>query len=51
MVRHTWCVEVLSVTTGVMLMAEVMRHAPDWSNTYHRVTMARNTHDVRGISV
>ena len=50
MVRRTSCVEALSVTTGGMLMAEVVHHAPDWSNIYHRVTMARNTHDVRGIS-
>jgi hypothetical protein len=35
--------------TGEVLMADAMDHALDGLDLPHRITMARNTHDGRGI--
>ncbi|MHC4822820.1 MAG: 4a-hydroxytetrahydrobiopterin dehydratase [Planctomycetota bacterium] len=34
----------------VAAIAEEMDHHPDWSNVYHKVTIALHTHDVGGIT-
>ena len=34
----------------VALLAEAMNHHPEWSNAYHKVTIALTTHDAGGLS-
>ncbi len=36
--------------TRVALLAEAMNHHPEWSNTYHKVTIVLTTHDAGGLS-
>ena len=43
-------VKAFGFMSSVALLAEAMGHHPDWSNVYHRVTIALTTHDVGGIS-
>jgi 4a-hydroxytetrahydrobiopterin dehydratase len=37
--------EAFAFMTRVALLAEVHGHHPDWSNTYHRVSISLTTHD------
>jgi 4a-hydroxytetrahydrobiopterin dehydratase len=43
-------VQAFGFMSSVALLAEAMRHHPDWSNVYNRVTIGLNTHDMGGIT-
>jgi 4a-hydroxytetrahydrobiopterin dehydratase len=36
--------------TDLAAVAERLNHHPDWSNSYNRVTISLNTHDIGGLS-
>ena len=40
--------EAFAFMTRVALVAECMRHHPEWSNTYNTVHIALSTHDAGG---
>jgi 4a-hydroxytetrahydrobiopterin dehydratase len=46
--RFTDFNEAFAFMTRVALLAERMRHHPDWSNTYDRVHIVLRTHDAGG---
>jgi 4a-hydroxytetrahydrobiopterin dehydratase len=43
-------VEAFSFMTAVALEAEKLNHHPDWSNSYHKVSVSLITHDSNGIT-
>jgi 4a-hydroxytetrahydrobiopterin dehydratase len=43
-------IEAFSFMTSVALVAEKMKHHPNWENVYNKVQIRLNTHDIGGIS-
>jgi 4a-hydroxytetrahydrobiopterin dehydratase len=43
-------VQAFGFMTQVALRAEALNHHPDWSNSYHRVSISLTTHDVGGLT-
>ncbi|RMF75398.1 MAG: 4a-hydroxytetrahydrobiopterin dehydratase [Planctomycetota bacterium] len=43
-------VEAFGFMTSAALIAESMRHHPDWRNVYNRVTIDLTTHDAGGVT-
>lgn len=43
-------VEAFGFMTRVALLAQVLNHHPDWSNSYNRVSIALTTHDAGGLT-
>jgi 4a-hydroxytetrahydrobiopterin dehydratase len=42
--------DAFSFMTRIALIAEGMNHHPDWSNSYHKVSITLKTHDAGGIT-
>lgn len=43
-------IEAFSFMTNVAFRAEKMNHHPNWENTYNKVKINLNTHDVGGLT-
>ena len=37
--------------TEIAIYAESIDHHPDWSNSYHRLSISLTTHDVKGLTI
>ena len=52
--RREWCFkdfsEAFAFMTRVAMLAETMRHHPNWCNVYNRVTIELTSHDLGGLS-